>query len=133
VSLNASDDETRSFLMPVNRKYPLKSLVEALKEFPILNRRMITFEYVLVGGVNDRDEDARRVAGLLKGVRAKINLIALNPHPDLDLAPTSPERVLRFQEILVEHRFTAMIRKSKGQDISAACGQLSGKHAGCSL
>jgi 23S rRNA (adenine2503-C2)-methyltransferase len=131
VSLNASDDETRSYLMPVNRKYPLKSLVDALKEFPILNRRMITFEYVLVGGVNDRDEDAHRVAALLKGVRAKINLIALNPHPDVDLAPPSPERVLRFQEILIEHRFTAIIRKSKGQDISAACGQLSGKHVRC--
>jgi len=131
VSLNASEEETRSFLMPVNRKYSLKSLVEALREFPLLNRRMITFEYVLVGGINDRDEDAYRVAALLKGMRAKINLIALNPHPDLDLAPPTPERILRFQEILIEHHFTAMIRKSKGQDISAACGQLSGKQAGC--
>ena len=131
VSLNASDDETRSFLMPVNRKYPLKDLMEALKEFPLLNRRMITFEYVLVGGINDRDEDARRVAALLKGMRAKINLIALNPHPALDLAPPSPERILRFQEILIEHHFTAMIRKSKGQDISAACGQLSGRCMPC--
>jgi 23S rRNA (adenine2503-C2)-methyltransferase len=130
VSLNAADDETRSYLMPVNRKYPLKSLVEALKEFPVLNRRMITFEYVLVGGINDRDEDARRVAALLKGLRAKINLIALNPHPDVGLAPPAPERVLRFQESLIKHHFTVMIRKSKGQDISAACGQLSGKHAG---
>jgi 23S rRNA (adenine2503-C2)-methyltransferase len=129
VSLNASDDETRDFLMPVNRKYPLKSLVEALKEFPVLNRRMITFEYVLVGGVNDRDEDARRVASLLKGLRAKINLIPLNPHPDVDLSPPLPEQVLRFQEILIEHHFTAIIRKSKGQDISAACGQLSGARA----
>jgi 23S rRNA (adenine2503-C2)-methyltransferase len=117
--------------MPVNRKYPLKSLIGALREFPTLNRRMITFEYVLVGGVNDREEDAQRLAALLKGVRAKINLIALNPHPDLELAPPSPERVLRFQEILIEHHFTAMIRKSKGQDISAACGQLSGTHASC--
>jgi len=126
VSLNASDDETRTSLMPVNRKYPLKSLIGALKEFPLPNRRMITFEYVLVGGVNDRDEDARRLAALLKGLRAKINLIPLNPHPEVDLAPPAAERVLRFQEILIEHRFTAMIRKSKGQDISAACGQLSG-------
>ncbi|NTV32279.1 MAG: 23S rRNA (adenine(2503)-C(2))-methyltransferase RlmN [Deltaproteobacteria bacterium] len=131
VSLNASDDDTRSFLMPVNRKYPLKSLIGALREFPTLNRRMITFEYVLVGGVNDREEDAQRLAALLKGVRAKINLIALNPHPDLELAPPSPERVLRFQEILIEHHFTAMIRKSKGQDISAACGQLSGPYVRC--
>jgi 23S rRNA (adenine2503-C2)-methyltransferase len=133
VSLNASDDETRSSLMPVNRQYPLKRLMEALREFPTLNRRMITIEYVLVGGVNDRDEDAQRVAALLKGVRAKINLIALNAHPDVDLDPPKPERVLRFQEILIDHHFTAMIRKSKGQDISAACGQLSGKFAGCQL
>jgi 23S rRNA (adenine2503-C2)-methyltransferase len=129
VSLNAPDDDTRSSLMPVNRKYRLKSLMEALREFPTLNRRMITFEYVLVGGVNDRDEDALQVAALLKGMRAKINLIALNPHPDLELLPPSPERVLRFQEILIENRFTVMIRKSKGQDISAACGQLSGARA----
>jgi 23S rRNA (adenine2503-C2)-methyltransferase len=131
VSLNASEDETRSYLMPVNRKYPLKSLMAALRDFPTLNRRMITFEYVLMGGINDRDEDAHRVAALLKGMRAKINLIALNPHPDLDLAPPAAEQVLRFQEILTGHHFTAIIRKSKGQDISAACGQLSGKHAGC--
>jgi 23S rRNA (adenine2503-C2)-methyltransferase len=130
VSLNAADDETRSFLMPVNRKYPLRNLIEVLREFPLLNRRMITFEYVLVGGVNDRDEDAGRVAALLKGMRAKINLIALNAHPAIDLAPPSPGRVVRFQEILIEHHFTAIIRKSKGQDIAAACGQLSGKHAG---
>jgi 23S rRNA (adenine2503-C2)-methyltransferase len=131
VSLNAADDETRNFLMPVNRKYPLKKLVEALKEFPVLNRRMITFEYVLVGGINDRDEDARRLSALLKGVRAKINLIPLNPHPDVDLAPPSSERILRFQQILIDHQFTAMIRKSKGQDIAAACGQLSGKYVRC--
>ena len=130
VSLNAADDETRNFLMPVNRKYPLKTLLAALREFPLLNRRMITFEYVLVGGVNDRDEDARKLVLLLRGMRAKINLIPLNPHPDGDLAPPSPERVLQFQQILVRHHFTAMIRKSKGQDILAACGQLSGKYAG---
>ncbi len=131
VSLNASDDETRTSLMPVNRKYPLESLIGALKGFPLPNRRMITFEYVLVGGVNDGDEDARRLAALLKGLRAKINLIPLNPHPEVDLAPPAAERALRFQEILIEHHFTAMMRKSKGQDISAACGQLSGKHVRC--
>ncbi len=127
VSLNAADDRSRSFLMPVNRKYPLKTLISACKEFPLPNRRMITFEYILVAGINDRDEDAAKLLKLLKGIRAKINLIPLNPHPGLTLNPSPADRMLRFQEILVQNHFTAMIRKSKGQDISAACGQLSGK------
>jgi len=130
VSLNAADDETRSFLMPINRKYPLKLLLEACRAFPLPNRRMITFEYVMIEGVNDRDEDALKLAGLLSGLRAKINLIPLNPHPALDMSPPSRERVLRFQEILISHHFTAIIRKSKGLDISAACGQLSGLFGG---
>jgi 23S rRNA (adenine2503-C2)-methyltransferase len=127
VSLNAADDETRSRLMPVNRTYPLDRLISACRDFPLPNRRMITFEYILVKGVNDGDDDAYRVAGLLSGIRAKINLISLNPHPRLNLTPPSSERVLRFQDILVNRQFTAIIRKSKGRDISAACGQLSGK------
>lgn len=127
VSLNAADEETRSFLMPVNRWNPLKELVEACRNFPLPNRRMITFEYVLVDGVNSEERDARNLARLLSGIRAKINLIPLNPYPGLDLSPPFMERILRFQEILVSHNYTAIIRKSKGQDISAACGQLSGK------
>ncbi len=128
VSLNAADDTTRSFLMPVNRKYPLKSLIAACKAFPLPNRRMITFEYILIEGINDRAEDAMRLAKLLSGLRAKINLIPLNPHSRLDMSPPPMERILKFQETLVDRHFTAIIRKSKGQDISAACGQLSGRH-----
>jgi 23S rRNA (adenine2503-C2)-methyltransferase len=127
VSLNAADDETRSFLMPINRKYPLERLISVCKEFPLPNRRMITFEYILIGGINDRDDDAMRLTQLLSGLRAKINLIPLNPHQGLDMSSPTPERILAFQEILVEKHFTAIIRKSKGQDISAACGQLSGR------
>ncbi len=127
VSLNAADDQTRTFLMPVNRKYPLKRLISACKGFPLPNRRMITFEYILMDGVNDREEDAAKLARLLKGMRAKINLIPLNPHPGLSLTPSPADRMLKFQEILIENHFTAIIRKSKGRDISAACGQLSGK------
>lgn len=126
VSLNAADDATRTSLMPVNRIYPLKTLLSALKAFPLPHRRMITFEYILIHGVNDRDKDAATLARLLTGLRAKINLIPLNPHPGLDMAAPSPEHVLRFQEILVRNHLTAIIRKSKGSDISAACGQLSG-------
>ena len=127
VSLNAGDDETRDFLMPVNRRYPLRRLIAACREFPLPNRRMITFEYILIAGVNDRDEDARKLTALLSGLRAKINLIPLNPLPGSPMTPPSMERIHRFQEILVKKQFTAIIRKSKGQDISAACGQLSGE------
>jgi 23S rRNA (adenine2503-C2)-methyltransferase len=128
VSLNAADDETRSFLMPVNRKYPLKSLIAACKAFPLPNRRMITFEYVLIEGINDRAEDAMNLVQLLSGLRAKVNLIPLNPTAGLNMSPPSMERILRFQETLLNHHVTTIIRKSKGRDISAACGQLSGRH-----
>jgi 23S rRNA (adenine2503-C2)-methyltransferase len=87
---------------------------------------MITFEYILIDGVNDRDRDARNLCRLLSGLRAKINLIQFNPHPGSEFAPSPLERVLRFQEILIDRHFTAILRKSKGRDIMAACGQLSG-------
>ena len=126
ISLNAADDETRSYLMPVNRRYPLESLLSACRGFPLPKRRMITFEYILIKGINDRDEDALKLASLLSGMRAKINLIPLNPFPGSDMSPPSVETILHFQEILIKNNFTAIIRKSKGKDILAACGQLSG-------
>jgi len=126
VSLNAADDETRSFLMPINRKYPLNSLIKACRGFPLPNRRMITFEYILINGINDRNQDAIRLSRLLSDMRAKINLIPLNPSPDSDMTPPPMKRILHFQDLLVKHHFTAIIRKSKGQDILAACGQLTG-------
>ncbi|MGD8387978.1 MAG: 23S rRNA (adenine(2503)-C(2))-methyltransferase RlmN [Desulfobacteraceae bacterium] len=127
VSLNAADDSTRSRLMPINRQYPLKALMAACRAFPLPNRRMITFEYILIHEVNDRPEDARNLVRLLAGVRAKVNLIPLNPHPSVEFAPSLPDRIQAFQEFLIRHHYTAIIRKSKGQDISAACGQLSGE------
>jgi 23S rRNA (adenine2503-C2)-methyltransferase len=126
VSLNGADDETRSALMPINRTYPLKELMAACRQFPLPNRRMITFEYILIDGVNDSDKDAETLARLLSGIRAKINLIPLNPFPGLDMSPPPMSRILRFQQILIENHYTAILRKSKGQDILAACGQLSG-------
>lgn len=129
VSLNAADENTRTFLMPINRRHSLSELLEACRAFPLPNRRMITFEYILIRDVNDRDQDALNLAHLLRGLRAKINLIPLNPHPDLDLSPPPPSRITAFQELLIQRHFTAIIRKSKGQDISAACGQLSGDSA----
>jgi len=128
VSLNATTNRTRDFLMPINRCYPLDELISACRDFPLPNRRMITFEYVLIRGINDTLDDASRLAALLRGLRAKINLIALNAQDDLEFTPPPMEQILRFQEKLVENHFTAIIRKSKGQDIHAACGQLSGKH-----
>jgi 23S rRNA (adenine2503-C2)-methyltransferase len=129
VSLNAADDETRDFLMPINRKYNLKNLISACKAFPLPNRRMITFEYILIDGINDRPKDALNLVKLLSGLRAKINLIPFNPSPGTEFSSPSPEKIADFQDILVNHHLTAIIRKSKGCDISAACGQLSGAPA----
>ena len=127
ISLNAADDETRDFLMPVNRTYNLKDLISACREFPLTNRKMITFEYILIGGVNDSPEDAKKITRLLAGLRAKINLIPFNECPGLDLKTPDMRDVIAFQDILVDNKFTAIIRKSKGRDISAACGQLRGE------
>ncbi|MFP3910604.1 MAG: 23S rRNA (adenine(2503)-C(2))-methyltransferase RlmN [Desulfobacteraceae bacterium] len=126
VSLNAADDKTRSFLMPVNQTYPLNLLMDACRRFPLPNRRMLTFEYILINGINDRDRDAYNLMALIGGMRAKINLIPFNPFPGSELSAPSMDRVLGFQNRLMENHFTTIVRKSKGQDISAACGQLSG-------
>jgi 23S rRNA (adenine2503-C2)-methyltransferase len=128
ISLNAADDETRNFLMPINQKYSLKELISVCKGFPLPNRRMITFEYILIKDINDRPQDAQKLKGLLSNLRAKINLIPLNAHPDAHMTAPPMERILQFQDILVQNHFTAIIRKSRGSDIQAACGQLSGSH-----
>jgi 23S rRNA (adenine2503-C2)-methyltransferase len=125
VSLNATNNSTRSFLMPVNRKYPLDDLISVCRTYPLQRGRRITFEYVLMDGINDTDDDALRLSAMLKGIKAKINLIPFNPSPGIAFQPPPKERLFRFQEILIKNNFTAIIRKSKGQDIGAACGQLS--------
>jgi 23S rRNA (adenine2503-C2)-methyltransferase len=127
VSLNAADDETRSQLMPINRKYPLADLIAACGRYPLPPRRKITFEYILMRGVNDSLADARRLVKLLRPIKAKINLIPFNEHTGSDFRRPEPERVSRFQELLAEHHYTAIVRHSKGQDIGAACGQLRAK------
>lgn len=126
ISLNATTDETRGRIMPVNKKYPLKTLIDACRKFPLSPRRRITFEYVLIEGVNDSDEDARRLVRLLRGIPCKVNLIPCNPFEGSPLKRPSEERVLKFQEILTRSHLTALIRDSRGQDIAAACGQLRG-------
>jgi 23S rRNA (adenine2503-C2)-methyltransferase len=124
VSLHATTEELRERLVPINRKYGLADLIEACRRFPLARRRRITFEYVLLGGVNDRPEDARRLAELLRGLRAKVNLIPLNEAPGIPFERPSDERIDRFAKILADHRLTVSVRKSRGRDIRAACGQL---------
>jgi len=130
ISLNATTDAVRDRLMPVNKKYPLRTLLDACKRFPLRPRRLLTFEYVLIAGVNDSVEDGRRLVRLLRGLRCKVNLIPLNPHIGSDLRRPSEAAVLAFQKVLMDNNVTALIRESKGQDILAACGQLRGKYSG---
>ena len=124
VSLNATDNDTRSRLMPINRKFPIEKLLEACRQFPLPGGRRITFEYVLLKDVNDSSHDARRLAKLLRPIKSKINLIPFNSHAGCPYHRPSEDTILRFQEILIDKNYTVMIRRSKGQDISAACGQL---------
>jgi len=126
ISLNATTDEQRSELMPINRKYPLKDLLAACRKIPLANRERITFEYVLIRGVNDSEQDALRLSRLLKGIPAKINLIPFNEHPQSPFKSPGETVVQKFRELLLAHRFTTVIRQSKGREIMAACGQLGG-------
>jgi 23S rRNA (adenine2503-C2)-methyltransferase len=124
ISLNATTDAQRDALMPINRRWPIGQLLEACRAFPVRQGRRITFEYVLLGGVNDSLDDARRLAQLLQGVPAKVNLIPYNENPGLGYSAPAPETVEAFLEALAARGLTAVVRKSRGRDISAACGQL---------
>ena len=124
ISLNASDNQTRNRLMPINRKFPIEKLLKACQKFPLPGGRRITFEYVLLKDVNDSVEDAQRLAKLLRPIKSKINLIPFNPHAGCQYQRPNEDHILRFQNILIDKNYTVMIRQSKGQDISAACGQL---------
>ena len=124
ISLNASNDALRTRLMPLNKKWNLEMLMAAAKEYPLRTREWITFEYVLLGGVNDGPENAREVVELLRGMRCKVNLIALNPGPGIEFATPDRERVVEFQKILRESGVPAYVRRPRGRDIYAACGQL---------
>jgi 23S rRNA (adenine2503-C2)-methyltransferase len=127
ISLNATTDEARDRLIPINRKWNLAVLLDACRRFPVEPRRPITFEYILIKDVNDSRDDALRLVRLLRGLKKKINLIPLNPDPWIPLEAPTQERVLAFQRILADHHITAMIRTPRGSDISAACGMLAGR------
>jgi 23S rRNA (adenine2503-C2)-methyltransferase len=124
VSLNASNEETRSMLMPINRRYPLKELLAACRRFPLRPRTRITFEYVLIESVNDSVQNAKELVRILRGIPSKVNLIPLNEAPAIPFRRPSEEKIRRFQAILLESGLTAIVRTSKGSEISAACGQL---------
>jgi 23S rRNA (adenine2503-C2)-methyltransferase len=124
VSLHATTDEQRTRLVPPNRKYPLAEILEACRRFPLKRRSRITFEYVMLAEVNDTPEDARRLARLLNGIKSKVNLIPLNPAPGIPYERPSDERVARFAQVLADRHLTVSVRKSRGRDIRAACGQL---------
>jgi len=130
VSLNAADDETRSKLMPVNRTHPLEELIASLRDYPLKKGRRITLEYVMLKDVNDSTEHARKLAGLIRGLKTKVNLIPFNPYPGAEFERPEEAATSAFQRILIDDHIHAIIRKSAGGDVSAACGQLvtSGTH-----
>jgi 23S rRNA (adenine2503-C2)-methyltransferase len=124
ISLNASSDDLRTRLMPLNKKWNLEMLMQAARDFPLRNRERVTFEYVLLDGVNDSRENARQVVELLRGIRARVNLIALNPGPGIAFQTPADESVAVFQQVLRDAGILTFVRRPRGRDIFAACGQL---------
>ena len=124
VSLHATTDEVRERIVPLNRKWGIGDIMGALKRYPADNNRRVMIEYVMLKGVNDTDEDAHRLAKLVRGLPVKVNLIPFNPYPGAPFEPTPREEIERFQKILWDYNIAAFIRESRGQDISAACGML---------
>ncbi len=124
VSLNAVDDEARNALMPINRKYPLRELLDACRQYPLPKGRMITVEYILFKGLNDTPAHARDLVRLLNAVKAKINLIPFNPYPGSEFQRPDEKDIQAFHQLLLDKHLTSVVRYSKGQDIMAACGQL---------
>jgi 23S rRNA (adenine2503-C2)-methyltransferase len=124
LSLNASNDTVREQVMPITRKWNIAALLDAVKTLPLGKREWVTFEYVLLGGVNDQPQHAREVLDLLRGMKAKVNLIVWNPGPDIAYSQPKPEDVAIFQKMLIEGGMPTYIRRPRGRDIYAACGQL---------
>ncbi len=124
ISLHAVDDTVRDALMPVNNRYSLEELLQACRDFPMAKRKRIMFEYILLQGVNDSDEDAHKLAALLRDIPCKVNLIAYNESPGIPYKSPSRNRVYAFQKIVRDSGYSVFIRSSRGEDISAACGQL---------
>lgn len=128
ISLHAADDRLRTKLMPVNKKYPLKELIQAAKEYTRVTHRIITFEYVIIAELNDKEDDARKLAHLLRGMNTKVNLILFNPVADLNhkFHQIKPQKIEDFKRILEEENIKFTVRRSRGADVQGACGQLAG-------
>ena len=124
ISLNAPNDDLRTQIMPLNKKWDLEKLIAAARDFPLRNRERLTFEYVLLREINDSESHARELAELIHGLKAKVNLIALNPGPGIEFITPEELRVLEFQKTLTNAGVPAYIRRPRGRDIYAACGQL---------
>ncbi len=133
ISLHAVDDELRQKLMPINKAYNIESVIQAVKEFPIDQRKRVMFEYLMIKDLNDDIKAAKKLVKLLHGIKAKVNLIYFNPYPGSPFQRPEEERVKRFQQYLLDHGLLCTVRESKGLDISAACGQLKEKSSGCAL
>ena len=133
ISLHAVDDELRQKLMPINKAYNIESVIQAVKEFPIDQRKRVMFEYLMIKDLNDDIKAAKKLVKLLHGIKAKVNLIYFNPYPGSPFQRPEEERVKRFQQYLLDHGVLCTIRESKGLDISAACGQLKEKKSGCAV
>ena len=129
ISLTGATNEKRNELMPINRRYPIEQLLDAVRRFPLKHRQRVTFEYVLLGGVTDAPEDSLHLVKLLKGIRAKVNLIPFNEAEELSYRRPLDAAIERFQQVLIENNISAFVRKNRGNDISAACGQLKKKWA----
>lgn len=129
ISLTGASNDKRNQLMPINRRYPLEQLLDAVRRFPFKHRQRVTFEYVLLRGVTDSAEDALHLVRLLKGIRAKVNLIPLNEAEELHYKRPADAAIEKFQQILMNNNIAAFVRKNRGNDISAACGQLRKKWA----
>ena len=129
ISLTGATNEKRNELMPINRRYPIEQLLDAVRRFPLKHRQRVTFEYVLLRGVTDAPEDSLHLVKLLKGIRAKVNLIPFNEAEELSYRRPLDAAIERFQQVLIENNISAFVRKNRGNDISAACGQLKKKWA----
>ncbi|MBI5207949.1 MAG: 23S rRNA (adenine(2503)-C(2))-methyltransferase RlmN [Candidatus Firestonebacteria bacterium] len=128
ISLNATTNKDRDLLMPINKKYPINELLAACHKLNLSKRQRIIFEYILIKGINDSKEDALRLVNLLKGIPNKINLIIYNKNPYVNFKSPDVESAEQFQQILIDHHYSCFMRRSKGDDINAACGQLSAGH-----